>query len=78
MPGMDRNPQTMRFRRLFTLSECYDGTARYYQAIETVRKRDPDVTEWLKYFRLGLHWQPAEVQEKGETAYPHGCSCEKT
>ena len=56
------------FKRLFTLSEYYDrDRPSYYLAIQSVRKRDLDLTEWLEYFTFGLQWQLAEVQEKGET-----------
>ena len=56
------------FKRLFTLSEYYDrDRPSYYRAIQSVRKGDLDLTEWLEYFTFGLQWQLAEVQEKGET-----------
>jgi Fic family protein len=80
-PFMDGNGRTARllsmlclyrkgydFKRLFTLSEYYDrDRPSYYRAIQSVRKRDLDLTEWLEYFTFGLQWQLAEVQEKGET-----------
>ena len=80
-PFLDGNGRTARllsmlclyrkgydFKRLFTLSEYYDrDRPSYYRAIQTVRKRDLDLTEWLEYFTFGLQWQLAEVQEKGET-----------
>jgi Fic family protein len=54
------------FKRLFTLSEYYDqDRPEYYQAIQSVRERNLDLTEWLEYFTFGLHWQLREVQEKG-------------
>ncbi len=80
-PFLDGNGRTARllsmlclyrkgydFKRLFTLSEYYDrDRSSYYRAIQSVRKRNPDLTEWLEYFTFGLHWQLAEVQGKGET-----------
>ena len=80
-PFLDGNGRTARllsmlclyrkgydFKRLFTLSEYYDrDRPSYYRAIQSVRKRDLDLTEWLEYFTFGLQWQLAEVQEKGET-----------
>jgi len=56
------------FKRLFTLSEYYDrDRVSYYRAIQSVRERDLDLTEWLEYFTIGLRSQLAEVQEKGES-----------
>jgi Fic family protein len=79
-PFLDGNGRTARllsmlclyrkgydFKRLFTLSEYYDrDRPGYYQAIQSVRQRNLDLTDWLEYFTLGLQWQLAEVQEKGE------------
>ena len=80
-PFLDGNGRTARllsmlclyrkdddFKRLFTLSEYYDrDRPSYYRAIQSVRQRNPDLTDWLEYFTLGLQWQLVEVQEKGET-----------
>ena len=56
------------FKRLFTLSEYYDwDRPNYYRAIQSVRQQSLDLTNWLEYFTLGLQWQLAEVQEKGES-----------
>ena len=80
-PFLDGNGRTARllsmlclyrkgydFKRLFTLSEYYDrDRPTYYQAIQRVRQRNLDLTDWLEYFTLGLQWQLAQVQEKGET-----------
>ena len=80
-PFLDGNGRTARllsmlclyrkgydFKRLFTLSEYYDrDRASYYRAIQSVRERDLDLTEWLEYFTIGLRSQLAEVQEKGES-----------
>lgn len=80
-PFLDGNGRTARllsmlclyrkgydFKRLFTLSEYYDrDRPGYYRAIQSVREQNLDLTDWLEYFTLGLHWQLAEVWEKGET-----------
>jgi Fic family protein len=80
-PFLDGNGRTARllsmlclyrkgydFKRLFTLSEYYDrDRPSYYRAIQSVRQRNLDLTEWLEYFTFGLYGQLAEVQGKGET-----------
>ena len=80
-PFLDGNGRTARllsmlclyrkgydFKRLFTLSEYYDrDRSSYYRAIQSVRERGLDLTEWLEYFTNGLRSQLAEVQEKGES-----------
>jgi Fic family protein len=67
-PFLDGNGRTARllsmlclyrkgydFKRLFTLSEYYDrDRPSYYRAIQSVRKRELDLTEWLEYFTMGL------------------------
>jgi Fic family protein len=55
------------FKRLFTISEYYDkDRPAYYQAIQTVRKNNMDMTIWLEYFIDGLRSQMVEIQTKGE------------
>lgn len=55
------------FKQLFTISEFYDkDRPAYYQAIQSVRKNDMDMTSWLEYFVEGLKSQMAEIHEKGE------------
>ena len=55
------------FKRLFTISEYYDkDRSSYYQAIQTVRKNNMDMTTWLEYFVDGLRSQMTEIQAKGE------------
>lgn len=55
------------FKRLFSISEYYDkDRPAYYQAIQSVRKNDMDMTEWLEYFVDGLRSQMEEIQEKGK------------
>jgi len=55
------------FKRLFTISEYYDRErSKYYRAIQSVRKNNMDMTEWLEYFCEGLYIQLKELQELGE------------
>ena len=55
------------FKRLFSISEFYDkDRPRYYQAIQSVRNNNMDMTIWLEYFVNGLRSQMAEIQEKGK------------
>jgi Fic family protein len=55
------------FKRLFTISEFYDkDRPAYYEAIQSVRKNEMDMTSWLEYFVEGLRSQMKEIQEKGE------------
>ncbi len=55
------------FKRLFTISEYYDkDRPAYYQAIQTVRKNNMDMTTWLEYFVDGLRSQMKEIQDKGK------------
>ena len=53
------------FKRLFTISEYYDGDA-FYQAIQGVRGQDMDLTGWIEYFTAGLATQLDEVKARGE------------
>ena len=79
-PFLDGNGRTARvlctlilylngydFKRLFSLSEYYDKNRRkYYDAIQSVRENDMDMTGWLEYFTEGLKNQLREVETKGE------------
>jgi len=79
-PFLDGNGRTARllstlilyktgydFKRLFTISEYYDkNRPSYYQAIQTVRKNNMDMTLWLEYFIEGLKLQMADIQNKGK------------
>ncbi len=57
------------FKRLFTISEYYDKDRQfYYQAIQSVRNNNMDMTVWLGYFVEGLRSQMEEIREKGEKA----------
>lgn len=81
-PFLDGNGRTARllctlilyqngydFKRLFSLSEYYDKNRRaYYDAIQSVRDNDMDMTFWLEYFTDGLKNQLVEVKIKGEIA----------
>lgn len=55
------------FKRLFTISEYYDrDRSNYYNAIQSVRENDMDMTIWLEYFVNGLAIQLQEVQNRGQ------------
>lgn len=55
------------FKRLFSISEFYDrDRPHYYQAIQSVRQNNMDMTSWLEYFIDGLHSQMKEIQVKGK------------
>ncbi len=55
------------FKRLFSISEFYDrDRPAFYQAIQSVRESDMDMTGWLDYFINGLVIQLEEVKEKRE------------
>jgi len=57
------------FKRLFSLSEYYDrDRSSYYNAIQSVRNNNMDMTDWLEYFVDGLKNQLTEVRIKGEIA----------
>ena len=81
-PFLDGNGRTARvlcslilyqngydFKRLFSLSEDYDvNRNKYYDAIQSVREQNDDMTQWLEYFTEGLMSQLSEVKQKGEKA----------
>ncbi|MCK4668363.1 Fic family protein [Candidatus Dependentiae bacterium] len=81
-PFLDGNGRTARlistlilykngydFKKLFSISEYYDKNRRdYYNAIQSVRKNNMDMTLWLEYFTEGLKNQLIEVKIKGELA----------
>jgi len=57
------------FRRLFTLSAYYDrDRSGFYQALQSVRGMDMDLTAWLDYFVAGLDTQLTEVSDRGRQA----------
>lgn len=57
------------FKKLFTISEYYDrNRVDYYQAIQSVRQKDMDMTRWVEYFVHGLATQLQEVKSLGKKA----------
>lgn len=57
------------FKKLFTLSEYYDrNRVDYYEAIQSVRANDMDMTRWLEYFSRGLATQLHEIKKLGTEA----------
>ncbi len=80
-PFLDGNGRTARllstlslyksgydFKRLFSISEFYDrDRAAYYNAIQSVRENNLDLTKWVEYFVFGLSTQMQEVKQAGET-----------
>ena len=55
------------FKKLFSISEYYDRNRDdYYQALQSVRKNDLDMTLWLEYFTVGLSTQMQEIKQRGE------------
>lgn len=55
------------FKRLFTISEYYDRDRdQYYEAIQSVRDNNMDMTNWLEYFTVGLATQMHEIKIKAE------------
>jgi len=81
-PFLDGNGRTARllstlclyrsgydFKRLFTVSEYYDRNRQdYYNAIQSVRSNNMDMTGWLEYFCKALETQMHEIQLKGTRA----------
>ena len=81
-PFLDGNGRTARllstlclyrygydFKKLFTISEYYDRNRQdYYQAIQSVRNNNMDMTAWLEYFTKALETQMHEIQYKGMRA----------
>lgn len=84
-PFLDGNGRTARllstlclyqrgydFKKLFTISEYYDrNRADYYQAIQSVRQQEMDMTRWIEYFVQGLSTQLQEVKSLGRQAIEH-------
>ncbi len=57
------------FKRLFIISEYYDrDRAAFYNAIQSVRKNNMDITCWLEFFVTGLATQLEEVKISGSQA----------
>ena len=54
-------------RRFFSLEEYFDSDAGlYYGALQSVSKREGDLTGWLEYFSLGLSIELSKIREKVE------------
>ena len=55
------------FKKLFSISEYYDKDRRsFYQAIQSVRNNNMDMTYWLEYFVKGFLFQMKEIMEQGK------------
>ena len=81
-PFLDGNGRTSRllsmlglyragydFKRLFAISEYYDrDRTAFYDAIQSVRRMQMDMTGWIEFFTHGLATQLAEVKQRGEHA----------
>jgi len=84
-PFLDGNGRTSRllstlilyrtgydFKKLFTISEYYDRDRQaFYRALQSVREKDLDLTDWIEYFVGGLTAQMLEVQERGKRVIRH-------
>lgn len=54
-------------RKFFSLEEYFDSDAEtYYVALQSVGKKDGDLTEWLEYFTHGLAIELSKIKEKVE------------
>ncbi|OGH18188.1 MAG: hypothetical protein A3F31_00355 [Candidatus Levybacteria bacterium RIFCSPHIGHO2_12_FULL_38_12] len=54
-------------RKFFSLEEHFDTNAdRYYEALQSVDKREWDLTQWLEYFTEGLCIELSKIKEKVE------------
>ena len=57
------------FKKLVSISKYYDrNRVDYYQAIQSVRNDNMDMTLWLEYFAKALETQMREIQLKGTYA----------
>ncbi len=55
------------FKKLFSISEYYDKDRRsFYQAIQSVRNNNMNMTNWLEYFVHGFLYQMREVMTQGK------------
>ena len=55
------------FKKLFSISEYYDrDRPSFYQAIQSVRKNNMDMTYWLEYFVKGFLFQMKEIMDQGK------------
>lgn len=54
-------------RKFFSLEEYFDSDAtRYYEALQSVQKKEGDMTYWLEYFTEGLAIELTKIKEKVE------------
>lgn len=54
-------------RKFFSLEEYFDrDAASYYAALQSVGKREGDLTEWLEYFTQGLAIELSKIKERIE------------
>jgi Fic family protein len=54
-------------RKFFSLEEYFDkDAASYYEALQSVEKKEGDLTNWLEYFTLGLSIELSRIREKIE------------
>ena len=55
------------FKKLFSISQYYDKNRRaFYDAIQSVRNNNMDMTGWLEYFVKGFLFQMNEVMDIGK------------
>ena len=55
------------FKKLFSISEYYDKNRRsFYDAIQSVRDNNMDMTSWLEYFVKGFLFQMNSVMDIGK------------
>lgn len=55
-------------RKFFSLEEYFDKDAvAYYQALQSVEKKEGDLSGWLEYFTLGLAIELSKIREKVES-----------
>jgi len=54
-------------RKFFSLEEYFDKDANsYYDALQSVEKKEGDLTDWLEYFTFGLSVELSKIREKVE------------
>jgi Fic family protein len=54
-------------RKFFSLEEYFDKNAfGYYEALQSVEKKEGDLTDWLEYFTLGLSIELSKIRQKVE------------
>lgn len=55
------------FKKLFSISQYYDKNRRaFYDAIQSVRNNNMDMTGWLEYFVKGFLFQMNEIMDIGK------------